>query len=163
MILRGVLCNMSRYKKKYLSDRSIDFIIPLSALIFISLLYILVTRIIPVYTGLLFLAITSGLMIYWVRELKKMIRVEHSKPVQKDIEGKEWFYDLIKSNDEMLFVAEVPGPEEQINIMLTSGILHIKGGKNFAREITVETNNQEVGISDFKYRNGILTIKIQRV
>jgi hypothetical protein len=35
-------------------------------------------------------------VIYWVRELKKMIRVEYSKPVQKDIEGKGWFYDLIK-------------------------------------------------------------------
>ena len=154
---------MSRYKKKYLSDRSIDFIIPLSALIFISMLYVFVTRITSGYTGLLCLTITSGLMIYWVRELKKMIRVEGSKPVQKDIEGKNWFYDLIKSNNEMVFVAEVPGPEEQISIMLTGGILHIKGGKSFAREICVENNNQEVGISDFKYRNGILTIKIQRV
>lgn len=101
-------------------------------------------------------------MIYWVRELKKMIRVEYSKPVQKDIEDKGWFYDLIKNNDEMVFVAEVPGPEDQINIMLTSGILHINGGRNFAREIPVETN-QDVSISDFKYKNGVLTIKIHRV
>ena len=46
-------------------------------------------------------------MIYWVRELKKMIRVEYSKPVQKDIEGKGWFCDKTY-NDEMVFVAEVP-------------------------------------------------------
>jgi HSP20 family protein len=68
-------------------------------------------------------------MIYWVRELKKMIRVEYSKPVQKDIEGKGWFYDLIKNNDEMVFVAKVPGPEDQINITLTNFIY--KQGQEF--------------------------------
>jgi HSP20 family protein len=46
--------------------------------------------------------------------------------------------------------------------MLTSGILDINGGRNFAREIPVETN-QDVSISDFKYKNGVLTIKIHRV
>lgn len=153
---------MSGYKRKYLSNRSIDFIFPLLALLFITLLYISVTRITLGYTGLFFLAITSGLMIYWVKELKKMIRIEYLKPVQKDIEGKDWFYDLIKNNDEMVFVAEVPGPEDQINIMLTNGILHIKGGRNFVREIPVKTN-QDMSISDFKYRNGVLTVKIHRV
>ena len=91
-----------------------------------------------------------------------MIRVEYLKPEQKDIEGKDWFYDLIKNNDEMVFVAEVPGPEDQINIMLASGILHIKGDRNFVREIPIEIN-KDMSISDFKYRNGILTIKIHRV
>lgn len=153
---------MSGYKRKYLSNRSIDFILSLLALLFIALLYLSVTRITLGYTGLFFLAITSCLMIYWVRELKKMIRIEYLKPVQKDIEDKGWFYDLIKNNDELVFVAEIPGPEDQINIMLTTGILHIKGGRNFVREIPVETH-QDMSISDFKYRNGVLTVKIHRV
>jgi HSP20 family protein len=153
---------MSRYKRKYFSNHLTDFIIPLLALVFVALLYGLVARITLGYTGLFLLAITSGLMIYWVRELKKMIKVEYLKPEQKDIEGKGWFYDLIKNNDEMVFVAEVPGPENQINIMLASGILHIKGGRNFVREIPIEIN-QDMSISDLKYRNGVLTIKIHRV
>jgi len=62
----------------------------------------------------------------------------------------------------MVFVAEVPGPEDQINIMLTNGILHIKGGRNFVKEIPVKTN-QDMSISDFKYRNGVLMVKIHRV
>jgi len=152
---------MSGYKRKYLSNQSIDFIFSLLALLFIALIYLSVTRITLGYTGLFFLAITSALMIYWVRELKKMLRIEYLKPVQKDIEGKDWLYDLIKNNDEMVFVAEVPGPEDQINIMLTTGILHIKGGRNFVREIPVEINHN-ISISDFKYRNGVLTVKIHR-
>ncbi|HEU4604947.1 MAG TPA: Hsp20/alpha crystallin family protein [Nitrososphaera sp.] len=111
--------------------------------------------------GFIFLAIASGLMIYWVREVRMMARSEESK-MAKEIEQKDWVYDLIKNNDEMVFVAEVPGPENQINVRLTAGLLRIKGGQNFTREVPLELT-QEMGISDYKYRNGVLTIKIQKV
>jgi HSP20 family molecular chaperone IbpA len=111
--------------------------------------------------GFIFLAIASGLMIYWVREVRQMARSEEKK-LAKEIEQKDWVYDLIKNNDEMVFVAEVPGPEEQINVKLTEGLLRIKGGQNFSREVPLELT-QEMGISDYKYRNGVLTIKIQKV
>lgn len=111
--------------------------------------------------GFIFLAIASGLMIYWVREVRRMARSEESK-MAKEIEQKDWVYDLIKNNDEMVFVAEVPGPENQINVRLTAGLLRIKGGQNFTREVPLELT-QEMGISDYKYRNGVLTIKIQKV
>jgi HSP20 family protein len=111
--------------------------------------------------GFIFLAIASGLMIYWVREVKMMSRSEEKK-LAKEIEQKDWVYDLIKNNDEMVFVAEVPGPEDQINVKLTEGLLRIKGGQNFARDVPLEMT-QEMGISDYKYRNGVLTIKIQKI
>jgi HSP20 family protein len=111
--------------------------------------------------GFIFLAIASGLMIYWVREVRMMARSDE-KRLAKEIEQKDWVYDLIKNNDEMVFVAEVPGPEEQINVRLTQGLLRIKGGQNFSREVPLELT-QEMGISDYKYRNGVLTIKIQKV
>ena len=111
--------------------------------------------------GFIFLAVASGLMIYWVREVRAMARSEE-KRLAKEIEQKDWIYDLIKNNDEMVFVAEVPGPEDQINVRLTQGLLRIKGGQNFSREVPLELT-QEMGISDYKYRNGVLTIKIQKV
>jgi len=111
--------------------------------------------------GFIFLAIASGLMIYWVREVRMMARSEESK-MAKEIEQKDWVYDLIKNNDEMVFVAEVPGPEDQINVRLAEGLLRIKGGQNFTRDVPLELT-QEMGISDYKYRNGVLTIKIQKV
>lgn len=111
--------------------------------------------------GFIFLAIASGLMIYWVRAARMMARSEESK-LAKEIKQKDWVYDLIKNNEEMVFVAEVPGPEDQINVRLLEGLLHIKGGQNFTREVPLELT-EEMGISDYKYRNGVLTIKIQKV
>jgi HSP20 family protein len=111
--------------------------------------------------GFIFLAIASGLMIYWVREARMMARSEKSK-LAKEIKQKDWVYDLIKNNEEMVFVAEVPGPEDQINVRLLEGLLHIKGGQNFTRDVPLELT-EEMGISDYKYRNGVLTIKIQKV
>ena len=111
--------------------------------------------------GFIFLAIASGLMIYWVREVRMMARAEERR-LGKEIEQKDWVYDLIKNNNEMVFVAEVPGPEDQINVRLVEGLLRIKGGQNFSRDVPLELT-QEMGISDYKYRNGVLTIKIQKV
>jgi HSP20 family molecular chaperone IbpA len=111
--------------------------------------------------GFVFLAIAAGLMIYWVREVRLMARAEEKK-LAKEIEEKDWVYDLIKNNDGMVFVAEVPGPEDQINVKLIEGLLRIKGGQNFAKDVPLELT-QEMGISDYKYRNGVLTIKIQKV
>jgi len=111
--------------------------------------------------GFIFLAIASGLMIYWVREARMMARSEESK-LAKEIKQKDWVYDLIKNKNEMVFVAEVPGPEDQINVRLLEGLLQIKGGQNFIREVPLELT-EEMGISDYKYRNGVLTIKIQKV
>ena len=112
-------------------------------------------------TGFIFLAMASGLMVYWVREARLMTRSEE-RATSKEMEQKnDWIYDLIKNNDEMVFVAEVPGPEEQINVRLVNGLLRIKSGQNFLKDIPLELT-KDMGISDYKYRNGVLTIKIQR-
>jgi len=90
-----------------------------------------------------------------------MARSEEKK-LAREVEQKDWIYDLIKNNGEMVFVAEVPGPEDQINIRLIEGLLRIKGGQNFSRDVPLELT-AEMGISDYKYRNGVLTIRIQKV
>jgi len=111
--------------------------------------------------GFIFLVGASGLMIYWIKEARLMMRSEEGATAKEMEQKNNWVYDLIKNNDEMVFVAEVPGPEEQINIRLINGLLRIKAGQNFARDIPIELTN-DMGISDYKYRNGVLTIKIQR-
>lgn len=129
-------------------------------MLFIGIMFVLLARS-QGGIGFIFLAIASGLMIYWVREVRMMARSEE-KRLAKEIEQKDWVYDLIKNNDEMVFVAEVPGPEDQINVRLMEGLLRIKGGQNFSRDVPLELT-QEMGIADYKYRNGVLTIKIQKV
>ena len=134
---------------------------PLLALLFIGVMFVLLARS-QGGVSFIFLAAASGLMIYWVREVKLIARSEDRK-MSRDIEKqKDWVYDLIKNKDEMVFVAEVPGPEDQINVRLTAGLLRIKGGQNFTRDVPLELT-QQMGISDYKYRNGVLTIKIQKI
>jgi HSP20 family molecular chaperone IbpA len=135
--------------------------VPLLALLFIGVMFVLLARSQGGF-GFIFLAAASGLMIYWVREVKLMARSEDRK-MAKDMERhKDWVYDLIKNKDGMIFVAEVPGPEDQISVRLIDGLLRVKGGQNFTRDVPLELT-QQMDISDYKYRNGVLTIKIQKI
>jgi HSP20 family protein len=94
--------------------------------------------------------------------LKQTLKDEESYLPSGELEQKNWVYDLMKSKNEMVFVAEVPGPEDQIDVRLTIGTLHVKSGRNFEKSIPLDLN-EEMNISDLKYRNGILTIKINKV
>jgi HSP20 family protein len=152
--------SIARYKPKYAS-RSVDFIIPLVALLFIGVLFMLLARS-QGSIGFIFLAAASGLMIYWVREVRLMARSDERKIAKEIEQQKDWIYDLINDDDEVVFVAEVPGPEDQINVRLTGGLLRIKGGQSFTKDVPLELTH-EMGISDYKYRNGVLTIKIQKI
>ena len=139
-----------------------EFVIPLLALLFLGVMYVLVVRMKQGYVGFILLAVASVLMIYWVRELKKMARTEEPRAMPKEVEQKSWVYDLIKGNEELVFVAEVPGPEDEVNVRLISGVLHIRGGQNFARDVQLDVT-EDMGIAEFKYRNGVLTLKIRRI
>jgi HSP20 family molecular chaperone IbpA len=157
------LCGVIQYssiQKKVCKPIGRDFIIPLVAILLIGIMFVVFARS-QEGAGFIFLAVASGLMIYWVREVRLMTRSEERAMVKEMEQKNDWVYDLIKSNDEMLFVAEVPGPEEQINVRLINGLLHVKGGQNFAKDIPLELT-KDMGISYYKYRNGVLTINIQR-
>ncbi len=156
------LIKLARYKKRYTYDKSMEFVIPLLVLLFLGIMYVLVVRMKQGYVGVILLAIASVVMIYWVRELKKMARTEEPKVMPKQVEQKSWVYDLIKGNEELVFVAEVPGPEDEVNVRLINGVLHIRGGQNFARDVQLDVT-ENMGIAEFKYRNGVLTLKIRRI
>jgi len=138
-----------------------DFFIPLLCLLFLGVIYILITHISQGYAGFILVSIASVLMIYWVRQLKRNIKDDESYALSGELEQKDWVYDLMKNKNEMVFVAEVPGPEEQIDVRLTVGTLHVKSGQHFEKSIPLDLD-EEMNISDLKYRNGILTIKINK-
>jgi len=100
-------------------------------------------------------------MFYWVKVIKKMTK-DH-KPTYSQVreqETKNWVYDLIKGEEEIVFVAEVPGPEDKIAVRLVDGILYIRGTSGFSKEVPIE-GVSEMQIFDFKYRNGVLTLRIK--
>ena len=73
--------------------------------------------------------------------------------------GKDWIYDLIKGDKQFVFVADVPGPDDKIMVRLIDGMLYIRGTGGFSKEVPIEGSN-EMRISDFKYSNGVLTLRI---
>jgi len=101
-------------------------------------------------------------MIYWVRVLKNMTKSAQPQYTSKESDTKNWVYDLIKGESEIVFVAEVPGPEDVVSVRLIDGILYIRGAGRFSKEIPIEVT-PDMGIHDFKYRNGVLTLRIKKL
>lgn len=101
-------------------------------------------------------------MIYWAKVLKKMTKEQKPKYMIREHESKSWVYDLIKGEQEFVFVAEVPGPEDKIVVRLIEGILYVRGSGGFSKEVPIE-GSTDMQIFDFKYRNGVLTLKIKKL
>ena len=101
-------------------------------------------------------------MIYWAKVLKKMTKEQKPKYMARDHEAKSWVYDLIKGEQEFVFVAEVPGPEDKIVVRFIEGILYVRGSGGFSKEVPIE-GSTDMQIFDFKYRNGVLTLKIKKL
>jgi len=129
-------------------------------ILFLGIVYVMTQRSGSGFVSFILLGLAAITMFYWVRVLKKMTKDQ--KPVYnaREQETKNWVYDLIKGEGDFVFVAEVPGPEDKIAVRLIDGILYIRGSSGFSKEVPIEGSNQ-MQIFDFKYRNGVLTLRIK--
>ena len=91
--------------------------------------------------------------------IKFLRKDQKPKFIAREAEAKNWIYDLINGDKQFIFVADVPGPDDKIMVRLLDGILYVRGSGGFSKEIVIENSN-EMQISDFKYRNGVLTLRI---
>ena len=128
-------------------------------LLFIGIVYMVSQRADGNFVAFILIGIAAVTSIYWVSVFKKMLKNIKPKYTAREAEAKNWVYDLIKGENQFVFVAEVPGPDDKIMVRLIEGILYIKGTGGFSKEIQIEGSNQ-MKISDFKYRNGVLTLRI---
>ena len=114
------------------------------------------------YVSFILIGAAAITMIYWAQVLKKMTKNQKPKFTIREQEAKNWVYDLIKGEEEFVFVAEVPGPEDKITVRLIDGILYIRGSGGFSKEVPIE-GSKEMQIFDFKFRNGVLTLRIKNL
>ena len=140
-------------------EKSLNFVIPIAVLLCIGVVYVMSQRTEGHFVNFILIGVATITTIYWVRVLKKMLKNVKPKYSAREAEVKNWVYDLIKGENQFVFVAEVPGPDDKIMVRLIEGILYIKGTGGFSKEIQIEGSNQ-MKISDFKYRNGVLTLRI---
>lgn len=131
-------------------------------MLFLGIVYIMSQRSGLGFVSFILIGAASFTMIYWVIVLKKMTKDQKPKYVPREQETKSWVYDLIKGDEEIIFVSEVPGPEDKVMVRLIDGILYVRGSSNFSKEVPIEGSN-EMKINDFKYRNGVLTLRIKKL
>ncbi len=152
---------MASYKRAYSNEQSINFIIPIMIILFLGIIYIMSLRYGQGSISFILIGIAAAFMIYWGFVIKKMTRTDKPKYTVREAESKNWVYDLIKGDEEVVFVAEVPGPDDKIMVRLIDGVLYIRGSGNFSKEVTIE-GAADMQIHDFKYRNGVLTLRIKK-
>ena len=140
-------------------EKSLNFVIPIVVLLCIGVVYMMSQRAEVLSVNFILIGVATITTIYWVRVLKKMLKNIKPKYSAREAEIKNWVYDLIKGENQFVFVAEVPGPDDKIMVRLIEGILYVRGTGGFSKEVQIEGSNQ-MKISEFKYRNGVLTLRI---
>ena len=152
---------MSKFSNtsSYTNEKSLNFVIPIIVLLFIGVIYVMTQRADGSFVNFILIGVATITTIYWVHIIKKMLKNIKPKYTAREAEAKNWVYDLIKGDNQFVFVAEVPGPDDKIMVRLIDGMLYIRGSGGFSKEVQIEGSNQ-MKISDFKYRNGVLTLRI---
>ncbi|MEM2479791.1 MAG: Hsp20/alpha crystallin family protein, partial [Candidatus Bathyarchaeia archaeon] len=92
-------------------------------------------------------------LIYWMREVKRIFSAQ-----RKTVEEHDWLYDLIEEGENLIFVAKVPGPPEEIKVRVSDGVLEIKGGGNFLRRVEI---SKDAKLVEKSYANGVLLLKLR--
>jgi len=141
------------------NEKSLNFVIPVVVLLFIGIVYLMSQKAEGSFVSFILIGVATITTIYWVRVIKKMLKNVKPKYTAREAEAKNWVYDLIKGENQFVFVAEVPGPDDKIMVRLIDGMLYIRGSSNFSKEVQIEGSNK-MKIADFKYRNGVLTLRI---
>ena len=151
---------LSKYKNTTRpTDKLLNYIVPVILLIFFGLVYAVSLRADNAFVGFILVGAALITIVYWTVVIKKMVLTGKPKLTAREQESKNWVYDLIKGEQETVFVAEVPGPEDKIMVRLIDGILYVRGSQGFSKEVPIEgSTNMQIG--DFKYRNGVLTLRI---
>ena len=152
---------MSKFSNtaSYTNEKSLNFVIPIVILLFIGIIYVMSQRADGNYISFILIGVATITTIYWTRVLKKMLKNVKPKYTAREAEAKNWVYDLIKGEKQFVFVAEVPGPDDKIMVRLIDGILYVRGTGGFSKEVPIE-GSHEMQVADFKYRNGVLTLRI---
>ena len=152
---------MSKYKNPTRpTDKLLNYVIPIIILIFFGLVYAVSSRADNSFVGFILIGAALITIVYWTVVIKKMLITGKPKFTAREQESKNWVYDLIKGDQETVFVAEVPGPEDKIMVRLIDGVLYVRGSQGFSKEVPIEGSGM-MQIADFKYRNGVLTLRIK--
>ena len=104
-------CSLSKFSNtsSYTIEKSLNFAIPIVVLLCIGVVYMMSQRAEVFSVNFILIGVATITTIYWVSVLKKMLKNVKPKYTAREAEAKNWVYDLIKGENQFVFVAEVPG------------------------------------------------------
>ncbi|WP_309492539.1 Hsp20/alpha crystallin family protein [Candidatus Hecatella orcuttiae] len=144
-------------QRKPPNEDLISAAILLLGLIVIGFLLILIIRVQRGLLGIVLAGLAVFLLVYWLRELRKTVKEEWlAVPVQQQV---EWAYDLIDRDSELILVAEVPGPEDQVKVKLEGRVLEIAGGHGFHKRVKLPRNVEK---PETTYNYGVLEVRLKK-
>ena len=123
------------------NEKSLNFVIPIVVLLFIGIVYLMSQKADGSFVSFILIGVATITTIYWVRVLKKMLKNVKPKYTAREAEAKNWVYDLIKGENQFVFVSEVPGPDDKIMVRLIDGMLYVRGSGGFSKEVQIEGSN----------------------
>lgn len=122
-----------------------------------GLLLLFLIRIQRGLLGLVLAGIAVILMIYWMREIRKIVKAEFGSTKTPK---KTWTCDVFEADTKVTVIAEVPGPVEDVKVDLKSKSLSIIGGGKFKQRVKLPKGLALISTS---YLNGILTVNLNRM
>lgn len=138
-------------EQKGYGDEIIETLLWTVFIAMIAFVIILALRIKGGALSIFLIAATVAFAVYWVRELRKGFGPKGPE--------KKWSYEVIETDEEVLVIAEVPGPEDEVNVRLKGDRLEIKGGADFVKQVKVKKAKELV---KFTYVNGILNVELKK-
>ena len=151
---------LSKYKDAYPNQQSANFVVPIVVILFLGVVYVMTQRAGGGFVSFVLMGGAAATMVYWTVFLLRMLREQKPRYARREQESKNWVYDLIRDGESFVFVAEVPGPDDKIAVRLVDGVLYVRGSGGFGKEIPIE-GSESMQVVDFKYRNGVLTLRIK--
>ncbi len=139
----------------YLADVASMFIL-VAGVFLVGVLLIFLVRVQRGLLGLILAGLAAALVVYWMREIRQMMKKELG-PGQT---SKKWNYDILEGKDTVTFVADVPGPVEDIKVELREESLTIFGGDSFKKKVSIPKG---LSLIDVSYVNGVLNVKLSRL
>jgi HSP20 family molecular chaperone IbpA len=147
---------MSVRRREDARDETLKLSSILLAIVAIALVLLTTIRLQRGLIGLILAGLAITLVIYWIRELYTAAKKEMTPPVAKH---KKWFCDIIDENENIIIVAEVPGPEELVKAEVVGRTVRIYGGQDFTKEVKLPKDCELVQSS---YINGVLNVKLRK-
>lgn len=135
-------------------NRKLQELRPFTMALLITLMIVVVVlalRMHKGFVGILLALIAVCILFYWTREIRNMLKKSRLK---------DFIYEVLDEGTYVSIVAQVPGPEDDVKVLMLGRRVIIKGGGGFKKTLVLP---YKVELINKSYKNGVLTIKMQKL